>query len=118
MILPGVLQSMENDKRSLFSSLFGRGKKQNKEAAEAAALEARQKLEQRIQEVLAAAAEAPKPLFEESQAGLTLTEEPVTVAEVLPITASALNRRKAAISVDLWPGNVQVERPYAVNEWR
>ena len=109
---------MENDKRSLFSSLFGRGKKQNKEAAEAAALEARQKLEQRIRGVLAAAAEVPKPLIEESQPVLVLAEDAGNVADVLPITASALKGRRAPISVDLWPGNVQVERPYAVNEWR
>lgn len=51
--LPGVTQSMANDsKASVFSSIFGRGKKERKEAEEAAELEARQRLERRIEQAL------------------------------------------------------------------
>lgn len=45
---------MANDrKRSLFSSLFSRENRKNQEAEEAAELEARQKLERRIEQALA-----------------------------------------------------------------
>lgn len=108
---------MENGKRSLFSSLFGRGKKQNREAEEAAELEARQKLERRIQQVLAEAAEVPKPLLEEHPIELIVRdEETESLAEVLPITASALHRRKAPTPAPFLPASVEIERSYVANE--
>ena len=108
---------MANGKRSLFSSIFGRGKKQNTEAEEAAELEARQKLEERIQQVLAVPVEAAKPALEDNHA-MVLQDEPESIAEVLPITASALIRRKTPATIDFWPASAEVERPYAVNEYR
>lgn len=103
-------------KRSLFSSLFGRGKRQNKETEEAA-VEARQKLERRIQQVLSEMVEAPKVAVEANHLELTIVEEePENVAEVLPITASALQRRRTPVSADFWPTSTEVERPYAVNQ--
>lgn len=107
---------MANSKRSIFSSIFGLGKKQNTEAEETAELEARQRLERRIEEVLAQAAEAPKPLFEEDHAALVKQEETESLAEILPITASALPRRKVPAPVAFLPQVVEVERPYAANE--
>lgn len=110
---------MANSKRSLFSSLFGGGKKQRKKAEEAAGLEARQKLEKRIQQVLAELAESPQPAVERNHAELiTQEKEAESVVEILPITASAVSRRKPPAPLDLWPGTAKVERPYAVNEWR
>jgi hypothetical protein len=107
---------MANGKRSLFSSLFGLGKKQNKEAEEAAELEARHKLEERIQRVLAEAAQAPKPALEEKHVAMVAQEETVeTVVEILPITASVSSRRKVPAPVDFWPSNAEVEQRYAVN---
>ena len=108
---------MANSKRSLFSSLFGRGKKQNAEAEEAAELEARRRLEERIQQVLAVPVEAAKPALVDDHT-LVLQEEEESMAEVLPITASALTRRKTPAVIDFWPGSTEVERPYAVNEYR
>lgn len=106
------------NKRSLFSSIFGRGRKQHKEAQEAAVLEARQKLEKRIQQVLAEMVEAPKAAVEETHLQLAVVEdEAQSVVEILPITASALQRRKTPASVEFWPtSSPEVERPYAVNE--
>ncbi|HEY2469057.1 MAG TPA: hypothetical protein VGI45_14635 [Terracidiphilus sp.] len=108
---------MENSKRSIFSSIFGRGKKQHKEAEEAAELEARQKLEKRIQQILAEAVEAPKPVVEENHVALVTQDKEVeALAEVLPITASALSRRKAPAPADFFPPRVEVERRYVANE--
>lgn len=107
---------MANSRRSLFSSIFSRGKKLNKEAEEAAELEARRKLELRIQQILAQTAEAPKQLLEEDHTAMVVQEEEESVAEILPITASALIRRKTPVPVDFWPSNAEVERRYAVNE--
>lgn len=109
---------MANEKRSLLSSLFGRGKQQNKEAEEAAELEAKQRLEKRIEQVLAEAAKAPKPVVEEQHAELAIEDAVQSVAEVLPITASVFTRRKTPSNSGFWPGNADIERPHAVNEWR
>jgi hypothetical protein len=106
---------MANGKRSLLSSIFGLGKKQNKEAEEAAELEARHKLEERIQKILAEAAQAPKPVVKEEHVALVAQEETETVVEILPITASVSSRRKVPASIDFWPSNAEVEQRYAVN---
>jgi hypothetical protein len=107
---------MANGKRSLFSSIFGIGKNQNKEAEEAAEIEARHKLEERIQRVLAEASRAPEPILEEEHVAMIAQEqEPEYVAEILPITASVSSRRKVPAPVDFWPSNAEVEQRYAVN---
>jgi hypothetical protein len=81
-------------------------------------MEARRKLEERIQQVLALQiAETTEPALVEDHA-LALQEEQESVAEVLPITASALIRRKDPVVIDFWPGSAEVERRYAVNEYR
>src|ERR1700747_1615162 len=102
---------MANEKRSLLSSLFGRGKKQNKDAEEAAELEAKQRLEKRIEQVLAGAARAPKAVVENHPSELVIQDEVQSVAEVLPITASVFARRKTPSNAGFWPGNTETERP-------
>lgn len=98
------------NKQGLFSSLFGGSKKVNQEAQEAAELEARERLEKRIEQVLAEAAQTPKSPVE------TEAAKPETVAEILPITASALTRRKTTPSVGFWQPTDETDRAYAVNE--
>lgn len=101
---------MTNGRKHSFFSLFG-SKKQDIEAQEAAEREARQKLEKRIEQVLAEAAAPPK-LLEENHSALV----PVEMAEVLPITASVPPRRKVAAPVDFWQPSPETKRPYAVNQ--
>jgi len=97
---------MSNETKHRKFSLFG-NKKQDREAQEAAERESRQRLEKRIEQVLAEAAAAP--IVEESPA-LAQAE----VAEVLPITASALNQLKANAPSDFWQVRLRVNGHYAV----
>src|SRR5205814_6123293 len=108
-------------KRSFFSSLFGN--KKHKEDEEAAELESRHRLEERIQQVLAERGVVHDLLMEEKKAALIMRDpepepEPETEAEVelFPISASALRARKAPVGDPFFPTNVQEVRAYAANE--
>src|ERR1700739_4525822 len=111
---PGVPQAMAHDsKRGFFSSLFGNRKQ--KEQDEAAELELKRKLEERIQQILAERVEVPK--LEENQPFLlTRAEKTEPEVELLPISASVLPIRKPPVQGAFLVSSFEVPRSYAANE--
>ena len=102
-------------KRGFFSSLF-RSRKQ-KEREETADLESRQRLEERIQQILAEKVEVPE-LFavEKKSTGLMTQEEAEVEVELLPISASVIPIRKAPVQPAFVLSTYEVPRSYAANE--
>jgi len=111
---------MANDKRQGFLSSFF-GKKKKKEDLEAAHLELKHKLEERIRQVLAESVEIPQVLLkEETHTALpietVLEEEAETPVELLPISASVIPIRKAPVQASFLVSSFETPRSYAANE--
>ena len=104
-----------HDKQGFLSSLFG--KKKRKEEEEAAHLELRHRIEERIQQVLAESTEIPKVLrLEEKRAEVTTPEAEVeTPVDLFPISASVISIRKAPVQ-DFLLSSFENPRSYAANE--
>jgi hypothetical protein len=105
-----------HNKQGFLSSLFG--KKKQKEEEEAANLELRHRIEERIQQVLAESIEIPKVLMlEEKRAELTIPEAEVEApVDLFPISASVISSRKAPAQSDFLLSSFKVPRSYAANE--
>jgi hypothetical protein len=103
------------NKQGFFSSIFGGSKKPDLEEQEAAEREARQKLEKRIEQVLAEAALPPKSVAEGEPGKAMEGGKPESVVEMLPITASVLSRRKTTPHMDFWQPGTEADR-FAVNQ--
>jgi hypothetical protein len=101
-------------KRGFFSSLFG--SKKQKEQVETDELESKQRLEARIQQILAEKAAVPTLLMMEEKhaAPMPQEEEADFPVELLPISASVISIRKAPVSSFL-PSSVEAPRSYAAN---
>jgi hypothetical protein len=108
-------------KRGFFSSLFG--KKKRKEEEETAELESKHRLEERIQQILAEKISVPEVFVREKHAALMIQKEkaePEAEAEVeielLPISASAITRRKAPVRPAFVLASFDEPRTYVANE--
>jgi hypothetical protein len=108
---------MAHDRKQGFLSSFF-GKKKQKEEAEAAHLELKHKLEERIRQVLAESVEIPKVLMiEEPPVAVTIPEEEAEVpVELFPISASVIPIRKAPVQASFLVSTFEVPRSYAANE--
>jgi hypothetical protein len=106
---------MANDRKQGFlSSLFGKRKPTEEE--ETAALESKQRLEARIEQALAERAVVHEILAEQSPVALTTKEdEPEPEIELLPISASAMPRRKTPVPSILLISKVEEMNTYAAN---
>ena len=102
-----------DSRRGFLSSLFG--SRDHKKQEETAALESRQRLEERIQLILAEQAHVPELIKEETQTVLVAQEEVETDIELLPITASVFNR-KGPIPASFLPECIEATRFYAAND--
>jgi hypothetical protein len=108
---------MANDrKRGFLSSLFGNRKRT--EDADIAELESKHKLEERIQQILAEKAVVPDLLkTEEKHVALVPKEEEAEIeVELLPISASVISIRKAAVPSSFLLTPSEALRSYAANE--
>jgi hypothetical protein len=96
------------------------GKKKQKEHDEAAELESRHRLEERIQQVLAERAVVHEILTEEKNekdAALMMREEETeTEVELFPISASVLPIRKAPVQSAFVLPAFETPRSYATNQ--
>lgn len=102
-----------DNRRGFLSSLFGN--KKQKEHDEADELKSRQRLEERICQVLAESAQV-RELEEKPVPVLAQEEEPkAEVIELLPISASVLSRRKVPVSATFAESSFEVVRSYAAN---
>ena len=105
-----------NGKQGFFSSLFGKRKQTEWEAT--AELESKQRLEARIEQILAERVAVPElHLMEENQdaAISPQQEEPEIPVELLPISASVISRRKAPVPAVFLLSTVDESRSYASN---
>ncbi len=110
---------MANDRKQGFlSSLFGKRKQTEQE--EMAELESKQRLEARIQQILAEKAAVPERLvIEENHAEVMLQEEEADFpVELLPISASVIPIRKAPAQAAFVLAAFDVPRSYASNQRR
>jgi hypothetical protein len=107
---------MANDrKRGFLSSLFGRRKLTEQEEMEA--LESRQRLEARIEQILAEKAVVREIIAETSPVALVLQkEEPEPEVELFPISASVLGRRKERVPSVFMLSTVESGQPFALRE--
>ena len=104
-----------DSKRGFFSSLFGN--KKQKEQDEAAVLESRHRLEERIQQVLAERAAVQELLIEEEHVALMVQEEePESEVELFPISASVIPVRKAPVQSAFVLPAFETPRSYATNQ--
>jgi hypothetical protein len=104
-----------DSKRGFFSSLFGN--KKQKEHDEAAELESRHRLEERIQQVLAERVAVQELLTEEKHAALMVPEEEAeTEVELFPISASVLPVRKAPVQSAFVLPAFETPRSYATHQ--
>ena len=101
----------DDKKRGFFSSLFRN--QSRKELDEAADLDTRQRLEARIQRILADRDDVPKLIFDEPAELMVRQEEVEPEIELLPISASVLSKPKAPAPV---PFLVEIGRPVAAND--
>jgi len=101
-----------DSKQGFLSSLFGRKRKGSDEAAE---LESKHRLDERIRQALAERIEVPDLRIEGDHAAL-LTQEKGAEVELLPISANGLDRRRAPVPVALLPSSVEVVRSYTANQ--
>ena len=106
---------MANRKRGFFASLFGKRKQTEQE--ERAELESKQRLEARIQQILAERAVVPELLkMEENQAPeIPREEEAELPVELLPISASVISIRKTPVAAPFLLLNEEDFRTYAAN---
>ena len=104
-----------DSKIGFFSSLFGN--KKQKEQNEAAELESRHRLEERIQQVLAERAAVQELLIEEEHVALMAqAEEAEPEVELFPISASVLPVRKAPVQSAFVLPAFETPRSYATNQ--
>jgi hypothetical protein len=106
-----------NGRNGFLSSFFG--KKKQKEEVEAAHLELKHKLEERIRQVLADSVEVPAVLKrEETPVALVVQEEeaPEVMVELFPISASVIRSRKAPVQSDFLLSTFETHHSYAANE--
>jgi hypothetical protein len=102
-------------KRGFFSSLFG--KKKRKEEQETAELESKHRLEERIQQILAEKIPVSEVFVREKHAAIMIQkEEAEPEIELLPISASAITRRKAPVQPAFVLATFEEPRSYASNE--
>jgi hypothetical protein len=106
-------------KRGFFSSLFG--KKKRKEEEEAAELESKHRLEERIQQILAEKIPVSEVFVREKHAALMIQKEEAKAeaeveVELLPISASAITRRKASVQPAFVLASFEDPRSYVANE--
>lgn len=110
-----------DSKQGFLSSLFGKKKKNENEEIEQ--LELRQKLEERIRQVLADRTDVPDFLAMEKQAAPVVAapvaqeEEPEVAVNLLPISASVIGSRKEPVQANFLISSFEVpRRAYAANE--
>ena len=105
-----------DSKRGFFSSLF-RNRKPN-EQEEAAQLELKHRLEERIRQVLADRVPVTEALMKEENhvAPMIQKEEAETKVELLPISASVITIRKASVQGSYLVSSFEAPRSYAANE--
>jgi hypothetical protein len=102
-------------KRGFFSSLFG--KKKRKEEQETAELESKLRLEERIQQILAEKISVSEVFVREKHAAIMIREEVAEPEiELLPISASAITRRRAAVQPAFVLATFDEPRSYVSNE--
>ena len=106
---------MANDRKQGFlSSLFGKRKRTDEEVA--AELESKQRLEARIEQVLAERAVVHEILAETSPVALVVKEEePEAEVHLLPISASVMPRRKRPVPAVFVLSNVEEIPQYTAN---
>ena len=97
-------------KRGFFSSLFGT--RRQKEQEETALAEARQRLEERIQQILAQRVDVPELITQEDYPTLPAREEVEAEIELFPITASVFNH-KGPIPASFLPESIEASRFHA-----
>jgi hypothetical protein len=104
-----------HSKQGFFSSLFG--KKKQTEEEEKAELESRQRLEARIQQILAEKVVVSEILMKEENqdAAVRQGEEPEVPVELLPISASVVPISKAPPKTAFVLSAFEVPRSYASN---
>lgn len=105
-----------DSKRGLFSSLFG--KKWLTEQNEAADLESKHKLEERIRQVLEEQVNIPELLMRDEKKAALMREEKEIEApvELFPISASVIPIRKPPVEVPFSISDYERPRAYAANE--
>lgn len=105
-------------KQGFFSSLFG--KKRQTEEEERAELESKQRLEARIQQILAEKVAVSEVLMKEENhdAGVRQEEEPEVPVELFPISASVIPIRKAPPQPAFELCAFESPRSYASNQRR
>jgi hypothetical protein len=106
---------MANDRKHGFlSSLFGKRERTDEEVA--AELESKQRLEARIEQVLAERAVVHEILAETSPVALVVKEEePEAEVHLLPISASVMPRRKRPVPAVFVLSNVEEIPQYTAN---
>lgn len=106
----------QDSKQGFFSSLFGRRKPT--EQKETADLASKQKLEDRIRQVLAETVATPELLMREEKKA-ALKEELAEIEapiELFPISASVIPIRKSAVQAPFSIADFELPRPYAAND--
>ena len=106
-----------DSKQGFLSSLFG--KKKRNENEDIAQLELKQKLEERIRQMLADTVEAPELLKREPTpvaVPMIQEAEPEPAVDLLPISASVISNRKAPVQASFLISNFEAPRSYAANE--
>lgn len=105
-------------KRGFFSSLFGSKKQKEQEVTDE--LESKQRLEARIQQILAEKAAVPELLMMEEKpaAPMPQEEEADFQVELLPISASVIPIRKAPAQAAFVLSAFEAPQSYASNQQR
>jgi hypothetical protein len=105
-----------DSKRGIFPSLFG--KRRMTEQLEAADLESKHRLEERIRQVLAEKVMVPELLMREEKKA-ALVEEGAEVeapVELFPISASVIGSRKRPVEAPFLLSEYELPRPYAAGK--
>ena len=107
-----------HSKQGFFSSLFAKRKQTEEEAT--AELESKQRLEARIQQILAEKVVISEILMKEEtqEAAISQEEEPEVPVELLPISASVIPISKAPPKAAFVLSAFEVPRSYASNQRR
>jgi hypothetical protein len=105
-----------DSKRGFFLSLFG--KRRPTEQNEAAELDSKHKLEERIRQVLAEKVEIPELLMREETKAVLMTEGKKVEApvELFPISASVIPIRKPPVEAAFSISDYERPRSHAANE--
>ena len=101
-----------DSKQSFFSSLFGRKQKEPDEAAE---LESRHRLDERIRRIMAETGEVPG-LRDEKESVAFMAKEQEAGVELLQISANGLGPDRATVPATLLPSSGEVARFYTANQ--